>query len=448
MNRLLTRCLPLCLASLALSVSAATAQEEDSLHLIEVLETALASNPLLGSETSRLHSLRADISEAKAGWLPTVTANYDESQSNSSYIYQSGVTRNDDDPSSVQSIVIRQPVWDWGKTKAEVESARARFRAGESNLSLVEGQVLMEALDAFFDVQRDREVMLAAEESADVMQQQVDATEKRLAAGATILTDEARVRARLYSAEGTRAHARGALSKSLAAFERATSISNPGNLVGLVPDNVERLADIAEDEWAEHPSVMAAKASERGAYQSFKSEQRSIWPDISLTGQMRKLENTGSSYVSELEESSFGFKFDAPIYQGGAQFARTRKARALWESAQFGVQDSERKAREGAVAAARTYRYSRQRLNAAAEQVQASERAFELMKEEVAAARKSLVDQLDAQNELVEARTNLAHATRDAHVAAWSVLFALGRLNADWLAGMKQRPMPGSASNL
>ncbi len=442
MNRLPPRCLSLCLASLAFSMPAAVAQQDDSLHLIEVLDTALASNPLLGSETSRLRSLREDISQAKAGWLPTVTANYDESQSNSSYIYQSGATRSDDDPSSVQSIVIRQPVWDWGKTKAEVESARARFRAGESNLSLVEGQVLMEALDAFFDVQRDRGVVLAADESAEVMQQQVDAAEKRLAAGATILTDEARVRARLYSAEGTRAEARGALAKSLAAFERATSISNPGNLVGLVPDNIERLADIAADEWAEHPSVMAAKASERSAYQSFKSEQRSIWPDISLTGQLRKLENTGSSYVSELEESSFGFKLDAPIYQGGAQFARTRKARALWESARFGVQDSERKAREGAIAAARTYRYSRQRLDAATEQVQASERAFELMKEEVAAARKSLVDQLDAQNELVEARANLAHATRDAHVAAWSVLFALGQLNADWLAGMKQRPMP------
>jgi len=442
MNRLFARCLCVCFAPLSLAAPFLSAQEDDSLHLIEVLDIALANNPLLGSEISKLNSLRAEISEARAGWLPTVTANYDESQSNSSYTYQSGETRNDDDPSSAQSIIIRQPLWDWGKTKANVESARARFRSGESTLSLVEGRVLMEALDAFFGVQRDREVMRAAAQSADVMQQQVDATEQRLAAGATILTDEARVRARLYSAEGQRAQAEGALAKSLAAFERATSISNPGNLIGIVPDNVEGLADVAEDEWAEHPSVMAAKASERSAYQSFKSEQRSIWPDISLTGQVRKIENTGSSYVSELDESSFGFKFDAPIYQGGAQFARARRARALWESAQFGVQDSERKAREGAIAAARIYHYSRQRLNAATEQVQASERAFLLMKEEVAAARKSLVDQLDAQNELLDARTNLAYATRDSHVAAWTVLFALGRLDAEWLAGMKRRPLP------
>ncbi|MCY4199213.1 MAG: TolC family outer membrane protein [Gammaproteobacteria bacterium] len=447
MNRILTCCLCLCVAQtlpmLQMAHAATVATDEgEALHLIEVLEMALASNPLLGSEASKLHSLRAGISEAKAGWLPKVTANYDQSQSNSSYIYQTGVTRNDDDPSTVQSIVIRQPLWDWGKTKAEVESARARYRAGESTLSLVEGQVLMEALDAFFDVQRDRQVMGAAEESAQVMQQQVEATEKRLEAGATILTDEARVRARLYAAEGKRAEAQGALANSLAAFERATSIANPGTLTGIVPDNVDRLTDIAADEWGEHPSVIAAKASERSAYQAFKSEQRSIWPDLSLTGQVRKLENTGSSYVSELEESSFGFKFDAPIYQGGAQFARARKARALWESAQFGVQDSERKAREGAISAARTYRYSNERLRAAIEQVQASERAFLLMKEEVAAARKSLVDQLDAQNELLEARTNLAHATRDAHMAAWSVLFALGRLDAEWLEGMQGHLLP------
>ena len=440
MNRLVPRCLALLVAALLPATPLAALEDNDSLHLIDVLDTALANNPLRGSETSKLHSLRAGISEARAGWLPSVTASYDESQSNSSYIYQSGVTRNDDDPSSVQSIVIRQPVWDWGVTKAEVESARARFRAGESNLSLVEGQVLMEALDAFFDLQRDRQVMLAARESAEVMQQQVDATEQRLAAGATILTDEARVRARLYSAEGKRAEAEGALAKSLAAFERATSIPNPGNLIGLVPNNVAQLAESADLEWSGHPSVMAAKASERSAFQSFKSEQRSIWPDISLTGQVRKLENTGSSYVSELEESSLGFTFDAPIYQGGAQYARMSRARSLWESARFDVQDSERKAREGAVSASRTYHYSHERMRAATDQVGASDRAFSLMKEEVAASRKSLVDQLDAQNELLEARTNLAHATRDAHVAAWNLLFALGRLDADWLEGMKARP--------
>ena len=443
MSRLSCLTLVLSLSLSGLCAPSNSVAEGESLHLLSVLETALERNPLVGSEAAKLRSLNAGISEAKAGWLPSITASYDHNEGNSTYEYQTGISRSDDDPSFAGSLIVSQPIWDWGKTKADVDSARAKYRAGESNLSLVEGQVLMEALDAFFDLERDRQVLSAASESAEVMQQQVEATELRLAAGASILTDEARVRARLYSAEGKRAEAQAALAQSLAAFERATSIVDPGDLIGFVPESTDELAAIAEDEWVDHPSVIAAKQSERGAERAFKSAQREIWPDISLTGQVRQLENTGSSYVSELEESTFGLKFNAPLYQGGAQIARTRRARALWESATFDVADAERKAREGAIAASRTYQYSQARMRAAQSQVDASDRAFVLMKEEVAASRKSLVDQLDAQNELLEARTNLAHATRDARVAAWNLLFALGRLDADWVDGLAGRPLPG-----
>lgn len=428
-------CVPLILAigfSSAVA-SAVRAQDSESLDLLSVLEAALENNPLMGAEAATLNSLEAGIGEARAGWLPSVTANYDHNKGDSSYVYQTGQTRRDDDPSFARSVIVSQPIWDWGKTKAEVESARARYRAGESEFQIIEGQVLMEALHAFFDLERDRRVLDAAAESTGVMQQQVDATELRLAAGATILTDEARVRARLYSAQGKRAQAQSALAQSLAAFERATSIVNPGDLIGHVPTRMAELVGLAEEAWVQHPSVRAAKESEQSAYQAYKAAGREIWPDINLTAQVRKLQNSGSSYVSELEESTYGLTLDAPLYQGGAQIARTRKARALWESETYRVKDAERKARETAIAASRSYHYSQQRLLAAEEQVQASDRAFLLMKDEVAASRKSLVDQLDAQNELLEARTNLAHANRDARVAAWNVLYVLGRLNSTWL---------------
>lgn len=443
MSRIPLLTLMLCFALSGLCAPSGSAAEGDSLHLLSVLETALERNPLVGSEAARLRSLEAGVSEAMSGWLPSVTANYDHNQGNSSYEYQSGITRSDDDPSISSSVIISQPIWDWGKTKADVDSARARFAAGESELSLVEGQVLMEAIDAFFDLERDRQVLAAASESAEVMRQQVEATERRLTMGASILTDKARVDARLFSAQGKRSEAQAALAQSLAAFERATSIVEAGDLVGFVPESVAPLSGVAEHEWFDHPSVMAAKASERSAERSYKSAQREIWPDISLTGQVRQLENTGSSYVSELEESTFGLKLSAPLYQGGAQIARARRARALWESASFDVADAERKAREGAIAASRTYHYSQERLAHAKSQVEASERAFVLIKEEVAASRKSLVDKLDAQNELLEARTNLAHATRDARVAAWKVLFALGRLDADWVEAMAANRLAG-----
>lgn len=418
------------------SVPNVCAQQAESLDLLAVLESALERNPLIGAEVARLNSLQAGIGEAKAGWLPSVTASYDHNEGNSSYVYQSGETRYDDDPSMSSSVIISQPIWDWGKTRAEVNSARASYRAGQSEFDLIEGQVLLEALDAFFDLERDRRVLKAASESAAVMQQQVDATEQRLEAGATILTDEARVNARLYAAQGKRAEAQSALARSLAAFERATSIADPGKLIGLVPGGAARLAEAADEAWSDHPSVRAAKESEQSAYQSYKAAEREIWPDISLKAQVRKLDNTGSSYVSELEESTYGLAFDAPLYQGGAQIARTRKARSLWESASFDVKDAERKAREGAIAASRTYHYSQVRLVAAQDQVQASQRAFDLMKEEVAASRKTLVDQLDAQNELLEAQTSFAHANRDARVAAWNLVSAMGLLNSRWLRGV------------
>jgi outer membrane protein len=67
-------------------------------------------------------------------------------------------------------------------------------------------------------------------------------------------------------------------------------------------------------------------------------------------------------------------------------------------------------------------------IRAAREQVEASQLAFEGVTEEAKLGARTTLDVLDAEQELLNARTNVVASERDEYVAGYAVLAAVGRL--------------------
>jgi outer membrane protein len=72
-------------------------------------------------------------------------------------------------------------------------------------------------------------------------------------------------------------------------------------------------------------------------------------------------------------------------------------------------------------------------IQAAQEQVTASEVALNGVREEARVGQRTTLDVLNAQQALVNARVNLVTAQRDRVVASYSLLFAVGRLSPEVL---------------
>jgi outer membrane protein len=66
-------------------------------------------------------------------------------------------------------------------------------------------------------------------------------------------------------------------------------------------------------------------------------------------------------------------------------------------------------------------------------EVSAAQLAFEGVREEAKVGARTTLDVLDAEQEVLEARSRLASSRRDEYVAAYSVLASIGKLTVDHL---------------
>jgi outer membrane protein len=126
-------------------------------------------------------------------------------------------------------------------------------------------------------------------------------------------------------------------------------------------------------------------------------------------------------------------RLTVPLYEGGEVYARTRQAKETAGQRRIDVETTRDQVRAAIVAAWGSFEATRAQVTAAQAQVQASETALNGVREEARVGQRTTLDVLNAQQELLNARSNLVSAQRDRVVASYSVLQATGRLSAETL---------------
>ena len=81
-----------------------------------------------------------------------------------------------------------------------------------------------------------------------------------------------------------------------------------------------------------------------------------------------------------------------------------------------------------------SYREANARIISTMDQLEANEIALEGVRQEADVGSRTILDVLDAEQELLDARVNNATAVRDRMVAAYNLLSSMGQLNAKDLA--------------
>ena len=123
-----------------------------------------------------------------------------------------------------------------------------------------------------------------------------------------------------------------------------------------------------------------------------------------------------------------------PLFEGGARLSRIREANARQLARHYDVAD----ARSSSAATVRAAFHRRQaaqaRISASRSQLQAARTALKGVKLEAQVGRRSLIDVLDAQRELVDAEVTAAGAVRDHTVATFRLLAALGHAGPQMIA--------------
>ena len=125
-----------------------------------------------------------------------------------------------------------------------------------------------------------------------------------------------------------------------------------------------------------------------------------------------------------------GLNVRVPLYQGGLPSAQIRQAQALEGQSLERVVESERLVVANARSAFATYDAAQRAIQANTIAVQANELALEGVRAEQSVGTRTVLDVLNAEQELLNSQVALVRAKRDAYVAGFQLLNAMGQAEA------------------
>ncbi len=403
------------ISMLPFSASAVTLQEA----LIQAYQT----NPSLEVSRASLRSQDESVVQAGAGTRPSVSLS-------GVAAYTADIDALDDPANTLRaSLDAHLVVFDGGRTADAVNAAAYMVYASRENLKASDQSVLLSAATAYLDVRRDQKFFALAQNDVTVIEQQVKAMQDRFAVGAVTRTDVALVQARLAATKTSLAASSGRLALSKEIY-RALVGGEPVNLQAApaLPRLPNSLAEAESIAMREHPSILAARFAEKAAEYDIARARAASLGTVTLGG---SVEYSNFPDPAGNTQASISLSGQIPIYNGGVLSSSIRSAAQILESRKATTQNVMRQIRQATASSWANIRVGRASITAANLQIEASQIAFDAIKEETRLGSRTTLDLLDAEQDLLSARSNLASAQRDEYVAALNLLSSMGLLTVE-----------------
>jgi len=393
----------------------------------EALSYVYAYNPELEAARAELRSVDEAVPQALAGWRPTVSgaAKFTSSKTEpDSFGSNSGESEN-------VAMAISQPIYTGGQTIANTKAAERQIFAARALLKSTEQDVLRKAMAAYMDVLRDGQVVELNLSNEKVLERQLEAAQDRFDLGELTRTDVAQAKARLSAAKASRIDATGQLRISAATYENIVG-SLPENLVKPVklpsiPDNKQSILSEADEN---NPDIIFAEFTGQGSKFLIASAKGTLLPSISMDGNMSRTFNPLFGTASHQDDFSVSLTADVPLYSAGGNYSRIRQAKHVENQMRINVFKAKRQVRQQAIAAWEGFLSADAEIKARQLQVEASTLALEGVQEEANLGSRTVLDLLNAEQELLDARVGLVRVQRDKTIAIFDVLLSMGRLTA------------------
>lgn len=414
------------LASAALAFGAGQVSAET---LIEAMVSAYSSNPTLQAERARQRGTDELVPQALSGWRPTVNTEGSIAQVWSD---SNNGPATENDPKSV-AIGLSQPIFRGFKTINGTKAAEANVEAGKQSLLAIEQDILFQAIQAYMNVIRDRQIVGLRQQNVGVLQKQLTAADERFKVGEITRTDVAQSRASLSGAQSNVASAKATLAASVANYINVIG-HQPGSLkyprLAKLPKTLEQAQAAAAEI---NPNILAAAYVEEASTFNIEVIKGDLLPAASLDASA-SFNDDPSVGTSRSESARIEGVLTIPLYEAGRVYSSVREAKHVASQRRLEVIQAGRSVRESVSISWNNLAAAREIIRSAKSQVSAAALALDGVRQEYLVGSRTTLDVLDAETDVVSARIALVSAERDQIVAAYQILGSIGRLTARDLA--------------
>jgi outer membrane protein len=404
----------------------------------ETLEGALAkayaANPTIGAQRANVRSTDENVPRALAGARPTVTATADVGASFTESTNNGRTTSVLTAPRGY-GVQVTQSIFDGNRTSNGVRQAESQIFAAREQLRTTVQTILFNAAASYMNVLRDTAILNLQQNNVEVLEEQLRQVRDRFQVGEVTRTDVAQGEASLAGSRSQASLAESNLRTSIANFRQVVG-SQPRQLAPgrpldrLVPATLDGAIAIALNE---NPAVINAVHTWDAAELQVKVVEGELLPTLGLTGSASERFDTQVSGDRRFNAQVVA-QLRVPIYEGGQVYARVRQAKEVAGQARIQVEVQRDQVRAQVIQAWGQLEAAKAQIVASQAQVAATETALTGVREEARVGQRTTLDVLNAQQALLNARSNLITAQRDRVVASYAVVQAIGRLDARHLA--------------
>ena len=430
---LLVRGLMLSLSVVTLPAAAETLQE--------AMAAAYGDNPTLLSERAKLRSTDELVPQALANWRPSVSLNGNATRTNLNTSISTGAVTSGPPGTTVTNtsiynnqtvgLQVQEALYRGGRTVAQTEQAEAQVSAERATLSVTEQQVLLNVATAYLNLVQAQAVLQLSINNEQVLQRQLDATEDRFRVGEVTRTDVAQAQSRLAGAHSDRVQSEGNVRTARAAYAQTVGhqpdkAEMPSQLPAILPVSIDQARSDAQ---RDNPNIIAARFNYDAASAAVDLVAGELLPVVSVTGSAQRVYNfDGPQSLEKVAQVVVGVT--VPLYQQGQEYARLRGQKETVSQNRHILDQAQRDVEDATSSSWEALQTGKARRASYESQIKAAEIALEGVQRENQVGSRTVLDVLNAEQELLTAQVNAVQAQHDEMLAAYQVLNAVGHLTA------------------
>ncbi len=399
--------------------------------LREVVQIAIETSPTIGVVAKRKDAADAAVDAAKGGYFLKLDWQHgggiERSQNSTTLATGNNWVRMQ---RKIDTMVANQMLWDGLGTRAEVERRRAISDATAHRVHGAAEDVALQAVDAYLDVLKNKELLSFARDNLLAHQKTFDQVKLRSDKGVGRRADLDQIEARMALASANVQSAESTLRDAEIGFQRVVG-RNPIALTDVsesrsLPSSVDEAVKIG---FSNHPTLKSAYAdiSQAAAQRELA---RSFWsPRLELEASYTNNYNLDGVAGPNRDRMIMLFvKWN--LFRGGFDYHRLKETAYQIDEATEISRNTTRQVENAVRVAHNAYSTAVERLPSLDRYVKSSDATRASYAQQFAIGQRTLLDLLDAENEYFTARTTYATGKYIEISAKYRTLNAMGQLLA------------------
>lgn len=388
----------------ALPGSAGEAQALQGLDFIQTIYMAVQRHPSIAQTLSLVSQQQAGVDEAKAGYWPQIQAGI-----------STGRLGTPDAGRQLFTVSASQMLYDFGKVKNSVAAAEAIENRQKAQVLKQVDSIASQTATVLVNINRYQRLQDIAQAQVQGVGRIMEIARLRANAGISSQADPIQAKTRYEAAQSNLLFVQSSLLEWRQRLRTLIGPDIPAQIAD-IPLTLLEPAHLQRDpEMAQIPDVLIAEAERQSAISQLNAAKAKRMPTLSLDTSLSKAFN-GPNPNNGKDDGRYGsvmLSVNSIIAQGGALMASQRAAGYAEQAARSAIDAAYLNAMDQARVYREQIRGGQARLQVLAELEQSSSRTKELYQEQYKLGTRSVLDLLNAEQEIHQAASDRENTRYD-----------------------------------